>query len=97
MDVEYTRNKQIVIKRGVPIGRIPIMLRSSHCVLASKANTELSKYGECPLDPGGYFIIRGVEKVILSQEQLSRNRIIIDLDSSDSVTASVTRYAKYCI
>jgi hypothetical protein len=27
---------------------------------------------------GGYFIVNGIEKVILIQEQLSRNRIIID-------------------
>ena len=46
--------------------------------------------GECPLDPGGYFVVRGTEKVILIQEQLSKNRIIIDLDSKGQVTASVT-------
>lgn len=34
--------------------------------------------GECPLDPGGYFVVKGTEKVILIQEQLSKNRIIID-------------------
>ena len=30
---------------------------------------------ECPYDPGGYFVIKGVEKVILMQEQLSKVRI----------------------
>jgi hypothetical protein len=29
---------------------------------------------ECPHDPGGYFVVRGTEKVILIQEQMSRNR-----------------------
>ena len=66
------------------------MLRSSHCVLANKTHVELAKLGECPYDPGGYFIIKGVEKVVLTQEQLSKNRIIIDTDSSGTVTASVT-------
>ena len=46
--------------------------------------------GECPLDPGGYFVVRGTEKVILIQEQLSKNRIIIDTDSAGNVSASVT-------
>ncbi len=33
---------------------------------------------ECPYDPGRYFIVKGVEKVILIQEQLSKNRVIIE-------------------
>lgn len=33
---------------------------------------ELAVMKECAYDPGGYFIIRGVEKVILMQEQLSK-------------------------
>jgi DNA-directed RNA polymerase III subunit RPC2 len=36
---------------------------------------------ECPLDPGGYFVVKGTEKVILVQEQLSKNRIIVETDS----------------
>ena len=43
---------------------MPIMLRSTKCVLASCSNEiELAKCNECPLDPGGYFIIKGQEKV----------------------------------
>ncbi|GLJ24758.1 hypothetical protein SUGI_0473260 [Cryptomeria japonica] len=96
VDIEYTRGQEIVQRKGkqgqgaLTIGRMPIMLRSSRCVLTGKNEAELAKLGECPLDPGGYFIIRGTEKVILIQEQLSKNRIIIDTDSSGSVTASVT-------
>jgi DNA-directed RNA polymerase beta subunit len=43
---------------------MPIMLRSSHCVL-SKLTTEeeMAHVNECPYDPGGYFIVRGSEKV----------------------------------
>jgi DNA-directed RNA polymerase III subunit RPC2 len=33
---------------------------------------------ECPYDPRGYFIIKGVEKVHLIQEQMSKNKIIIE-------------------
>ena len=36
---------------------------------------------ECPYDPGGYFIVKGVERVILMQEQLSKNRVIIEEDN----------------
>lgn len=41
---------------------------------------------------GGYFIVKGQEKVILIQEQLSKNRIIVDQDRKGTVGASVTRY-----
>lgn len=46
---------------------------------------------ECPLDPGGYFVVKGVEKVILVQEQMSKNRIIVDVDRKGFVQAGVTR------
>ncbi|XP_047315240.1 DNA-directed RNA polymerase III subunit 2 [Impatiens glandulifera] len=72
------------------IGRMPIMLRSSCCVLYGKDEAELAKLGECPLDPGGYFVIKGTEKVLLIQEQLSKNRIIIDTDRKACIQASVT-------
>ena len=63
VDVEYTRGQSIVNKTGVIIGKMPIMLRSSNCVLRDKNAEELATLGECPLDPGGYFVVRGVEKV----------------------------------
>ncbi|KAJ4779813.1 DNA-directed RNA polymerase subunit beta [Rhynchospora pubera] len=92
VDIEYTDGKgQLPTRKtGVKIGRLPIMLRSCNCVLNGKDETELSKLGECPLDPGGYFVVKGTEKVILIQEQLSKNRIIIDIDRKGRVAASVT-------
>lgn len=89
IDIEYTRGKQIVSKRNIEIGRMPIMLRSSHCALADKTPEEMMLLKECPLDPGGYFIIRGVEKVILIQEQLSKNRIIVETDRLGCIGATV--------
>ncbi|KAK9349878.1 hypothetical protein V1505DRAFT_342873 [Lipomyces doorenjongii] len=91
VDVEYTRGKKIVIHKGLEIGRMPIMLRSERCVLAGKSETEMAKLMECPLDPGGYFIVNGTEKVILVQEQLSKNRIIVEADEKKGIfQASVT-------
>lgn len=92
VDFEYLRGRQRVIRRGVAIGRIPVMLRSSKCVLANKSPAEMSVLNECPLDPGGYFIVNGTEKAILVQEQLSKNRIIVETDpKKEIVQASVTR------
>ena len=67
------------------------MLRSNRCVLTDKSENELASLQECPIDPGGYFIVRGQEKVVLVQEQLSKNRIIVEA-AHNIVQASVTRY-----
>ncbi|KAJ4720430.1 DNA-directed RNA polymerase subunit beta [Melia azedarach] len=94
VNIEYVQGghpeKITMEKNDVVIGRMPIMLRSRCCVLYGKDEAELARLGECPLDPGGYFIIKGTEKVLLIQEQLSKNRIIIDTDKKGNVNASVT-------
>lgn len=89
-EVEYVRYNEIIqCTDPVRIGRMPIMLRSKRCVLYRKTDEELARLGECPMDPGGYFVVRGQERVILIQEQLSKNRILVDNDKG-FITASVT-------
>eukprot|EP00035_Acanthoeca_spectabilis_P004176 m.99830 g.99830 ORF g.99830 m.99830 type:complete len:1167 (-) comp12472_c0_seq1:7267-10767(-) len=89
--IEYTRgNERIRPPEPFCIGFMPIMLRSCKCVLAGKTDAELAELGECPIDPGGYFVVKGTEKVILIQEQLSKNRIITEFDDKGQVAASVT-------
>ncbi|KAJ5386270.1 DNA-directed RNA polymerase III subunit RPC2 [Penicillium cosmopolitanum] len=91
IDFEYVRGRKRVHRKGVSIGRMPVMLRSSKCVLANKTPAQMTVLNECPLDPGGYFIVNGTEKVILVQEQLSKNRIIVETDpKKEIVQASVT-------
>ncbi|CDO95254.1 unnamed protein product [Kluyveromyces dobzhanskii CBS 2104] len=91
VDIEYTRGRSIVLHRDVEIGKMPIMLRSNKCILDSAAESDMAKLNECPLDPGGYFIVNGTEKVILVQEQLSKNRIIVEADEKKNIVqASVT-------
>ena len=63
VDVKYRRGPQIVTTSKVPIGCIPIMLHSCKCVLYEKSRSELEALKECPHDPGGYFIVKGVEKI----------------------------------
>lgn len=89
VDIEYTRGSERVSKTGVVIGRMPIMLRSANCILCNKADFELAKMNECPLDPGGYFVVKGQEKVVLIQEQLSQNRMIVE-ESQYGMECSVT-------
>ena len=78
------------MKNNLEIGKMPIMLRSKKCVLRGKSESELAALKECPYDPGGYFVVKGVEKVILIQEQLSKNRVILEEDPKGEVCASIT-------
>ena len=58
VDIEFTRGKVIVSKKNLEIARMPIMLRSSKCILNNRTPSEMVQLKECPLDPGGYFIIK---------------------------------------
>ncbi|HEV51579.1 MAG TPA: hypothetical protein ENO31_03500, partial [Thermoprotei archaeon] len=71
-----------IVREKVYIGRLPVMLRSSLCPLSSKTREELISMGEDPDDPGGYFIIAGSERVIVSQEDLVSNKILVDVAPS---------------
>jgi RNA polymerase beta subunit len=55
------------------IGKIPIMLRSTYCLLSGLTDRDLTELNECPLDPGGYFVINGSEKVLIAQEKMATN------------------------
>ena len=90
VDVEYRKGGKKVKRRNIRIGRLPVMLRSSKCLLSGKTEKELASLNECSVDPGGYFVVRGQEKVILVQEQLSKNRVIVETQKG-LVQASVTR------
>uniref|UniRef100_A0A6S8BR57 DNA-directed RNA polymerase subunit beta n=1 Tax=Aureoumbra lagunensis TaxID=44058 RepID=A0A6S8BR57_9STRA len=110
VDVKYMKGGEVTEKIGVEIGRIPIMVRSSKCVLSEsdggsvynnqqkqiddakkkKITARFERLKECPHDPGGYFIVKGVEKVILMQEQLSKNRVIVERDAKGNIAATIT-------
>lgn len=55
------------------LGRLPIMVRSKVCPTSETSEEELISMGEDPVDPGGYFIINGTERVIIAIEDLIPN------------------------
>ena len=59
----------------INIGKLPIMLKSSVCVLTQNPHFSPQQTGECHMDCGGYFIIKGSEKTVLGQERAAENRI----------------------
>ena len=68
-------------KELVYIGDLPTMLKSKYCHLSGLPEEELVRQGEDPLDPGGYFIINGSERVIVALEDLAPNRILVDVET----------------
>lgn len=59
------------------LGRFPIMLFSDLCVLKNMASDVRFEMGECKNEHGGYFIIDGKEKVIVSQEKFADNMLYV--------------------
>ncbi len=65
----------------IQVCSLPIMLKSKQCLLHKLPREELIKFGEDPDDPGGYFIINGTEKVLISIEDLASNKFLVEHDS----------------
>lgn len=60
----------------IHIGKMPIMLKSSICILKQYNHLDANITGECKYDGGGYFIINGSEKTCLAQERAAENNIM---------------------
>ena len=92
IDIEYTIKKdgkpivgfEKVLMTNEPflnniyLGNIPIMLKSDLCILKGHYDELLTQMGEDPYDLGGYFIIDGAEKTIVSQERKAENIIFLE-------------------
>jgi DNA-directed RNA polymerase subunit B len=66
----------------VYIGDFPVMLRSKICPLSRLTPDEMISIGEDPLDPGGYFIVNGAERVVVALEDLAANKILVDVEKT---------------
>ena len=70
----------------VEIGKIPIMVRSKACNTAGMGKEQLIETYHDPLDPGGYFIIKGNERVMVMAEDLAENQPFIEDNSKGELT-----------
>nr|QBK85357.1 MAG: DNA-directed RNA polymerase subunit beta, possible euk contamination [Iridovirus LCIVAC01] len=61
----------------VSIARLPVMVRSCKCNIDKMNSKDLIELKECSYDSGGYFIIKGKERVIVAQERINYNQIYV--------------------
>jgi DNA-directed RNA polymerase II subunit RPB2 len=75
-----------------PLFKIPIMLHSRYCILHNKPKEFLREVGECPFDNGGYFIIDGAEKVLITRQEQAFNTLYVtpQNDPKVAVYASIS-------
>ncbi|HNZ52013.1 MAG: DNA-directed RNA polymerase subunit B' [Candidatus Diapherotrites archaeon ADurb.Bin253] len=70
----------------VEIGRIPIMVKSKNCNTMGMSKEDLIANYNDPLDPGGYFIIKGNERVMIMAEDLAENQPFIENNKKGDLT-----------
>lgn len=91
----------------IKIGDIPVMVRSKVCTLhesnldsyIEKNNgpkdgsrvEKLQYVGEDPDDPGGYFVISGGERAIVSLEDLAPNKILVEFEEKYDAVLEVAK------
>ena len=78
------------VEKEIQIANIPIMVKSKYCSTHIKQNLK----GECKYDPGGYFIVGGSEKVVLSIEKPADNKILIYAKKDASYRDGMTYVAQ---
>lgn len=87
VDADIIVNDTLIAQEtfSLDLVKIPTMLHSKPCLLSQLSKENLVTAGECPHEQGGYFIIGGLEKVIVSQE-LNKTNAIQTLYSRDEIS-----------
>jgi DNA-directed RNA polymerase II subunit RPB2 len=75
---------------SVILGKIPIPVKSDYCVLDQRLENE------CMYDLGGYFIVNGNEKVLITQEKIIPNMIQVYGNSKNSSKYSFISEVRSC-
>ena len=78
MDMALSKGEEEPQLEKVYIGELPVMLKSNICHLNGLGYHELEENGEDPQDPGGYFIVNGSERAIVTMEEIAPNKIILE-------------------
>jgi len=66
-------SKDIITDNNIAVANVPIMVKSKYCSTFIKKENHY----ECKYDPGGYFLVNGQEKIIMSIEKMVDNKILV--------------------
>ena len=77
--VVYTKQVRELKFEKFNLFRIPILLRSKLCATYNAPKSLLMEMGECRNDAGGYFIIDGAEKLLITRQEQAFNSIYISV------------------
>jgi len=75
---------------NVFLGQIPVMVMSKFCNLHGLSPIELVRENERSDEIGGYFIINGNEKVLMSQDRMAHNELFV-FKSKEKDTIKITK------
>ena len=82
--------KTETLDERIPLFKIPIMLHSRYCILHDKPAEFLRQAGECEYDYGGYFIVDGSEKVLITTQEQAFNTLYV---SHQELDPKISQYA----
>jgi len=74
--------------KRMPLFQIPILLHSRYCILHGKPASFLREAGECPQDQGGYFVVEGSEKLLITRQEQAFNTMYIQPQARDPKVAT---------
>jgi DNA-directed RNA polymerase II subunit RPB2 len=82
-EIHFRQDTTTGLDERIPLCRMPIMLHSRYCVLHKKPAELLREAGECEYDYGGYFIVDGSEKVLITRQEQAFNTLYISNQERD--------------
>jgi DNA-directed RNA polymerase subunit B len=83
--------------KDVEIGRIPIIVKSKVCNTSNMTGEQLEENHMDPLDPGGYFVINGNERVMVMTEDLAANQPFIEVSKGTLMLRIFSQRGSYRI
>ena len=89
----YEKNISSEWVKNIYFGKYPIMLHSDLCILKNLNETARFNLCECKNDYGGYFLIDGKEKVLVTQETVANNIVYVEKKKDKNyIYQAIVRY-----